>query len=122
VNSKTLSEARRNLRGGQISHLLLGPDEPAGERLSVTWVECGPGSRQPAHRHPASQQVYVIVQGTGRMFVGGESQTVTRGTLVVVPEDTEHYIENVGDGTLVYVSATAPPFDLPRADSAFAYR
>lgn len=122
MQTKKLADARRNLRGGQISHLLLGPDEPAGERLSVTWVECEPGSRQPAHRHPASQQVYVIVEGTGRMFVGGESEVVTRGTAIVVPEDTEHCIENVGAGTLVYVSATAPPFDLPPADSAFAYR
>jgi mannose-6-phosphate isomerase-like protein (cupin superfamily) len=88
VQRKKLSEARRNLRGGQISYLLLGPDEAAGERLSVTWVECEPNSRQPAHRHPTSQQVYVIVQGSGRMFVGGETEIVSRGTLVVVPDDT----------------------------------
>lgn len=121
MHTKKISDAPANARGGQISYLLLGPDEPQGRALAVTWVEGAPGSRQLAHRHPDSQQVYVMVAGRGLMYVGEESRTVDRGTLVVVPPGTDHCIENVGAETLVYVSATVPPFEMPAAGSGFAY-
>jgi len=105
-----VGEVPRNERGaGQISHLLLGrPEERAP--LCVTWVEAAPGSQQDAHIHPDSTQVYVIVDGAGRMTVDDEQQDVTAGTMICIPPGRRHMIRNTGPGRLTYVSATVPPF------------
>jgi mannose-6-phosphate isomerase-like protein (cupin superfamily) len=107
----TLNDSPRNQRGaGQVSHLLLTQGQFGSRHLSVTWVECQPNSQQDMHSHPAQEQVYVIVAGQGQMLVGDEKREVAIGTLVFVPPATPHAIRNTGAEPLVYVSATAPPF------------
>jgi mannose-6-phosphate isomerase-like protein (cupin superfamily) len=121
MHTQTLEESPRNLRGGQVSYLLLTKGQFGSSNLSMTWVEGEPQSRQAVHAHPANEQVYVIVRGRGLMTVGDEEREVGPGTLVFVPPRTGHAIFNTGDEPLVYVSATAPPFELPSEDSGFAY-
>jgi mannose-6-phosphate isomerase-like protein (cupin superfamily) len=99
-----------NERGnGQSSHLLLGlPGEDAP--MSVTIVHAEPGSRQREHVHPESTQVYVVMAGSGRMFVGEEEAEVAVGTMIRIPPGMKHAIHNTGVERLTYVSATVPPF------------
>jgi mannose-6-phosphate isomerase-like protein (cupin superfamily) len=112
MDVQTLAGSPRNERGGgQVSRLLLAAGQFGSRQLSVTWVECQPGSQQALHAHPAQEQVYVIVEGRGQMLAGAEEREVGRGTLVFVPPSTPHAIRNTGDQPLVYVSATAPPFE-----------
>jgi mannose-6-phosphate isomerase-like protein (cupin superfamily) len=118
---QTLEDSPRNHRGGQVSYLLLTEGQFGSTNLSITWVEGDPGSEQPLHDHPKSEQVYVVVRGRGLMKVGEEEQEVRAGTLVLIPPGTSHAIRNTGSEPLVFVSATAPPFDLPPEGSAFAY-
>ncbi len=119
---QTLEESARNRRGGQVSYLLLTKGQFGSQNLAVTWVEGGPGSEQPVHSHPSQEQVYVIVRGRGVMKVGDEEREVDAGTLVLVPPGTGHAIRSRGEEPLVYVSATAPPFELPPAGSVFEYQ
>ncbi len=119
--TQTVRESPRNHRGGQTSYLLLTRGQFGSGNLAITWVEGGPGSEQLLHAHPANEQVYVIVRGRGTMKVGGEEQEVAAGTLVFIPPGTDHAIRNTGDESLVFVSATAPPFELPPEGSVFAY-
>ena len=56
------------------------------------------------------------------MRVGAQTQAVSAGSAVFVPPETSHSIRNIGDQPLVFVSATSPPFDMPPADSPFAYK
>jgi mannose-6-phosphate isomerase-like protein (cupin superfamily) len=118
MDMRTLDEAAVNVRGGQHSYLLAGPDD--SDRLAVTWIVSPQGSCQPVHRHEDSEQVYVIVRGRGLMTVGDESAEVDEGTFIRVPPDTDHAIEGISEQPLVVVTATAPPFRLP-TDSIFRY-
>ena len=118
---QTLEESPRNHRGGQVSYLLLTKGQFDSKNLAITWVEGSPGSEQALHAHPANEQVYVIVHGRGMMRVGSEEQEVLAGTLVFIPPGASHAIRNTGGEPLVFVSATAPPFDLPPEGSVFAY-
>ena len=111
MQTNSIDTSLVNHRGGQISYLLLGRGDFGSQNLAITWVECPPGSGQPAHRHDGLEQVYVITQGRGRMIVGAEEQEVSQGMLVFVPPGTDHAIRNDGADRLVYVSATSPPFD-----------
>jgi mannose-6-phosphate isomerase-like protein (cupin superfamily) len=119
--SQTVAGSPENRRGnGQVSHLLLAPGQFGSRHLAVTWVEAGPGSQQPLHAHPQSEQVYVVIAGRGRMIVSGEEQEVRAGTLVFVPPAAEHAIYNPGPEQLVYASAAAPPFEPPSGEFAYA--
>lgn len=117
---QAVSDSPQNRRGdGQVSHLLLAPGQFGSQHLSITLVEGAPGSRQPLHAHPRSEQIYVIVSGRGRMSVAGEDQELEAGSLVFIPPGAEHAIFNPGPDQLVYVSATAPPFTMPVGDLAY---
>jgi mannose-6-phosphate isomerase-like protein (cupin superfamily) len=80
--------------------------------LAITWVDVPPGAEQRAHSHEDSEQVYVIVRGSGRMRVAGDEEQVAEGDLVFIPPATDHGIVNDGAETLVYVSATSPPVSM----------
>lgn len=111
MDIQTLTSSPRNERGGgQVSHLLLAQGQFGSRHLCITWVECQPGSQQARHRHPAQEQVYVIVRGHGQMLLGDEDREVGEGTMVFVPPGAGHAIRNDSSGPLVYVSATSPPF------------
>lgn len=121
MHYQTLEQSPRNHRGDQVSFLLLGKGQFGSQNVAITWVEGAPGSEQPAHSHRANEQVFVIVRGRGLMKVGDEAQEVGPGTAVFIPPNTSHSIRSIGGEPLVYVSATAPPFEMPPADSRFAY-
>ncbi len=119
MNIQTVDQSPQNHRGGQVSHLLLGAGQFGSENLAVTWVEGEPGSEQALHCHDGREQVYVVVQGTGAMTVDGEVQEVRPGTAILVPPGAYHSIRNVGDGKLIYVSATSPPFAMSEGNTAW---
>lgn len=91
--------------------LLQRSDVGEGLALTVTWVEVAPGGQQQEHAHEP-QQVYVIVQGKGIMRVGNEEREVDTGTLIYIPSWHPHRLINVGNESLVYVSASHPSFDV----------
>lgn len=113
---RRVADSPRNERGGQVSHLLLAGGDFGSRHLSVTWVECAPGSQQEMHAHRSSEQTYVIIDGRGEMIVGEEHEEIGRGTLVLIPPGQPHAIRNIADRPLVYVSATSPPFPVERQD------
>jgi mannose-6-phosphate isomerase-like protein (cupin superfamily) len=121
VFTQTLASSPENRRGnGQLSRLLLAPGQFGSRHLAVTWVQAAPGSQQPLHAHPESEQVYVIVSGQGRMIIAGEEQEVRAGTLVFIPPGAEHAIHNPGPHELAYISAAAPPFEPPTDEFAYS--
>ena len=101
-------EERNRLR----SHFLLDAGDLGSRNLAVTWVDVAPGADQKSHSHEDSEQVYVVVSGSGRMTVAGDEERVGPGDLVFIPPATDHSIVNDGDEPLVYVSAMAPPVSM----------
>ncbi|HEY6771639.1 MAG TPA: cupin domain-containing protein [Solirubrobacterales bacterium] len=106
-----LSDAPKREIEGLVSHILLEKGDAPGGELSVTWVEVAPGSEQKPHSHEP-QQVYVITHGQGRMKVGEDEREVREGQMVFIPPNQEHGIVNTGEGTLTYVSAATPAFEV----------
>ena len=85
MQTTSLETSPVNYRGGQSSHLLLAKGRFGSQQLAITWVDCPPGSEQPAHEHDGMEQVYVIVLGSGTMTVGDDRREVLAGTLSVRP-------------------------------------
>lgn len=94
------------------SHILMDAGELGSRNLSVTWLEVPEGVEQTLHSHEGSEQLYVVVRGSGRMTVAGDTQELGEGDLVFVPPATDHAIENPAAETLACLSVQSPPVDV----------
>src|SRR5438128_950842 len=95
---------------GITSYLLASPCTSSAEHLTTTLAVIEPGGQQRIHSH-APEQVYFILEGSGLMTVGAETQEVGPGDCIFVPSDAPHGIWNQGQELLRYFSAAAPAFD-----------
>src|SRR2546430_1886868 len=73
-----------------------------------------PGARVARHHHQATEEVYYILSGHGRMTVGAEERAVAAGDAVFIPRETSHTLANTGPEPLVLLLVCGPAYD--RAD------
>lgn len=90
------------------THVLMDAGELGARNLSVTWLSVPAGAEQTLRSHEESEQVYVVVRGSGSMSVAGDTQAVGEGDLIMVPPATEHSIANDGEAELAVVSIQSP--------------
>lgn len=83
------------------------------EHVQVVAMTLQPGEDIGAEVHPDNDQVLLFTEGTARAEVGGETQEVGPGVLVVVPAGTEHNFTNTGAGTLRLLTIYGPPDHAP---------
>lgn len=91
------------------THVLMDAGELGARNLSVTWLSIPAGAEQTLHSHEESEQVYVVVRGSGAMSVAGDTQNVAEGDLILVPPATDHSVTNDGEVELACVSIQSPP-------------
>lgn len=72
---------------------------PHGGGVSLFLVDNDSGRGAEPHRHPYSE-TFVVRGGRARFLVGEEEVAAEAGDIVVVPPETVHGFENVGDGRL----------------------
>ena len=90
------------------SHILMDAGELGSRNMSVTWIEVPAGAEQRLHSDEEAEQVYVVVRGSGRMSVAGDTQEINTGDLVLVPPATDHEIAGSDEG-FALVSIQSPP-------------
>ena len=95
---------------GLTSYLLASSRTSEARHLVTTLVQIEPGGEQRVHNHVA-EQVYFVIEGSGLMTVGSETQEVGPGECVFIPSEAPHGIRNRGMVVLRYFSAAAPAFE-----------
>ena len=103
------SAPRYKRDAGIVSYLLASARTSHSQHLTTTLVEIEPGGIQRIHSH-VPEQIYFILEGSGSMTVGSESEQVGPGDCVFIPSGSDHGLINDGDATLRYFSASAPTF------------
>ncbi len=78
---------------------------------SLAEARLGPGQSTTPHYHPSTEEIYYIVEGTGRMHLDDEVRQVGVGDAIAIPPGTAHQIANTGDGTLRFLCCCAPPYE-----------
>lgn len=68
----------------------------------------GPGQAQTPHVHDASDKVYVVLSGSGRIRVGATVHPVREGHAVLCPAGSAHGVENAGPADLRLLVFMAP--------------
>ena len=104
------SAPRYKRDAGIVSYLLASARTSQSQYLTTTLVEIEPGGIQRIHSH-IPEQIYFILEGSGSMTVGSESEQVGSGDCVFIPSGSDHGLINDGDSTLRYFSASAPTFE-----------
>lgn len=77
--------------------------------LSFVMVRMTPGAEIQPHTHPVETETAIVIMGTGRLTVGGESRQIGPGMGANIPPGTEHSLQNVGDGPLILYAIHSPP-------------
>ncbi|MFQ5521674.1 MAG: cupin domain-containing protein [Candidatus Methylomirabilia bacterium] len=78
-------------------------------RVQLDLYCLGPGQSQKAHTHADLDKIYYVVEGTGRLTVGGATETLGQGELLVAPAGVEHGLDNAGSDPLLVLVVVAPP-------------
>lgn len=68
-----------------------------------------PGQASTRHRHPAQHELYVLLEGTGRIRIEDELLTLEPLSAVLVEPRTVRQVFNDTDGDALWLVAGAPP-------------
>ncbi|MFO0987484.1 MAG: cupin domain-containing protein [Alphaproteobacteria bacterium] len=95
------------------------------DKIEMELVCYEPGTSTVEHHHAGQDEIFIIMDGTGTITVGGEAVRVGPGSLVYAPADIKHGIEPDRDGRMVMVFVKAPgrsarPGRAPRVAAATA--
>ena len=87
-------------------------------RVTITRVTVQPGAINPPHRHPASEQIWVALEGSGILLLDDErTEPFAAGDVVRFADGDLHGFRNPGDVPFIYLSVTAPPVNFREAYS-----
>ena len=101
---------------GVTSRQLLFPENSKSQRITITRVVIEPGAVNPPHKHETSEQVWVALQGSGRLLLaGGEELSIEQGDVVRFEEGDIHGFKNTGNVAFEYLSVTSPPLNFRAA-------
>jgi mannose-6-phosphate isomerase-like protein (cupin superfamily) len=83
-------------------------EDPAA---SIARARVAPGVMTRWHRLKETTERYVILEGTGRVEIGGlPPQEVRAGDVALIPPSCHQRIANIGSGDLVFLAICTPRF------------
>ena len=68
-----------------------------------------PGQEHPPHAHQGQDKLYFILEGSGMVQVGEETECLSAGDAAFAPSGVMHSIRNPGPQRLVVMAILAPP-------------
>jgi mannose-6-phosphate isomerase-like protein (cupin superfamily) len=82
--------------------------ELGSRNLSVNWLEVPAGASEELRSHEETEQVYVVVSGSGKMSATGDTLELAAGDLALIPPATDHSVANDNTETLALISVQSP--------------
>jgi mannose-6-phosphate isomerase-like protein (cupin superfamily) len=96
--------------GSEIRELLAHRNSCVRQQ-SLAEARLPPGASTAPHFHRLTEEIYFILEGSGRMTVDDESRLVTAGDAIAIPPRAVHTITNVGSTTLRFLCCCAPGYE-----------
>jgi quercetin dioxygenase-like cupin family protein len=95
---------------------IVWPNNAPEARVTITRVTMEPGASSARHVHPASEQIWLIEQGSALLLMSdGQTNGLRAGDVVRTPAGTIHGVANTGSEPFVYLAVTTPPQDFTPA-------
>jgi mannose-6-phosphate isomerase-like protein (cupin superfamily) len=81
------------------------------KKVSIARARVEPGVTTKVHWLTGVQEIYLIIQGKGKVTVGDLKPTeVSKGDVVVIPPETSQSITNLGETNLIFYCICTPAF------------
>ncbi|MGB7924697.1 MAG: cupin domain-containing protein [Pyrinomonadaceae bacterium] len=80
------------------------------EQCSLAEEVLPPGAAVGRHHHIETEEIYYILQGTGRMTVGDERREVAAGDAIFIPRRHTHTLENTGSDPMTILLVCGPAY------------
>jgi len=80
----------------------------ANQSLAEAWLD--PGQATARHYHARTEELYVLLDGSGEMEVDGDRRAVGPGDAVLIPPGAWHQIRASEDAPLRFLCCCAPPY------------
>jgi len=68
------------------------------------------GGATTEHRHHATEELYLVSAGRGRLVIDGEERVIEPGDCALIPPGARHKLFNIGAEPLRVVCACAPAY------------
>ncbi len=68
-----------------------------------------PGQEHALHTHQGQDKLYLVLEGSGEVRVGEETETLSAGDAAFAASGVPHSIHNPGPERLVVMAVLAPP-------------
>ena len=94
---------------GSTIRVLLDAENGAANQ-SLAEAELEPGQAAERHYHARSEELYVVLEGSGEMEVDGERATVRPGHAILIPPGARHKIRASDEAPLRFLCCCAPPY------------
>jgi len=91
-------------------HVDLTAELDLSESRAKVWY-LSPGDAMSYHRQGSQEELYYVLDGPGRMKIGGDVVDVPEDTAVRVAPDTPRQVLNDTDGEHVWLVVGAPPIE-----------
>ncbi len=88
--------------GGRNSYYKIIPQGSMGN-VAAGYVVVEGAQTTPANSHSDWQQAYLVIGGSGTLFIGGRPHRIERGMVAHIPLDTEHFVEVASGERLEYI-------------------
>ena len=75
---------------------------------SLAEASLAEGQATQRHYHARSEEIYVVLDGAGRLEIDGEERRVEIGDAALIPPGARHRI--VADGALRFLCCCTPPY------------
>ena len=77
---------------------------------SVAEATLEPDQATERHSHRATEEIYVVLKGSGDMEIDGEHKRIAVGDAVLIPPGAWHTLHNNGTSELRFLCCCAPPY------------
>jgi mannose-6-phosphate isomerase-like protein (cupin superfamily) len=109
VRNREQTEAFTTLDGSTI-RVLLDAGLGGAREQSLAEATLAPGAGTRRHYHARTEEIYVVLAGSGRMEVDGDERGVGPGDAILIPPRLWHEIRADDDGELRFLCCCAPPY------------
>ena len=109
VATAFLAEApRMEIEGRGVSFSLVN-SEMGAANVSVHLNVLRPNTNGPYHYHQTAEDMYIVLEGTGRIRVEDEEFVVGPEQIMFIPPGLRHSVSNPGPGILKLIEIYSPP-------------
>ena len=97
-------------RDGSEIRELMHPNNDHNQLQSLAEAIVKPAQKTLLHYHNESEELYYIIQGSGRMTLNEDAFQVKSGDTICIIPGTKHNIENTGNEDLKIICSCSPAY------------